>query len=68
MFLDFSDAIDTVDYNVLFSRWKYMLGLIGKVLEWFESYLKQAPRECPFVVFCLMFYYCYFDVPHSFWW
>ena len=33
--LDLSASFDTVDYNIPFSRLKYMFGLSGKVLEWF---------------------------------
>jgi len=33
--LDMSAAFDTVDHSVLFSRLKYMFGMLGKVLEWF---------------------------------
>jgi len=33
--LDLSDAFDTVDHNVVFSRLKDMFGLSGKVLGWF---------------------------------
>ena len=39
--LDLSAAFDKVDHNVFFSRLKDILGLSGKVLDWFQSYMEQ---------------------------
>ena len=38
---DIMMSFDTVDHNVLFYRVKDMLGMSGKILEWFRSYLEQ---------------------------
>jgi len=43
--LDLSDAFNTVDHNVLFSRLKDMFCLSGRVLEWFQSYLEQRSQR-----------------------
>ena len=37
--LDLSAAFDTIDHNVLISRLQNDIGLSGKVLEWFRSYI-----------------------------
>jgi len=43
--LDLSATFNTVDHNVLFSRFKDMFGLSGKVIEWFQSYLEQCSQR-----------------------
>ena len=43
--LDLHAAFDTVDHGVLFSRLEQMFGLVGKVFEWFRSYLKERSQR-----------------------
>jgi len=43
--LDLPAAFDTVDHGVLFSRLEQMFGLVGKVFEWFRSYLKERSQR-----------------------
>jgi len=38
LFLDFKEAFDTVDHNLLLTKLEYM-GVRGQSLEWFKSYL-----------------------------
>ena len=40
MLLDLSTVCDTVDHNILIGRLHKRLGLKGKALQWFKSYLK----------------------------
>jgi hypothetical protein len=42
---DLSAAFDRVDHNVLFFQLKYMFGLSGKVLQWFQSNLEQCSQR-----------------------
>ena len=37
--LDLSTAFDTIDHSVLLSRLKSIIGITGKALDWFTSYL-----------------------------
>ena len=37
--LDLSAAFDTIDHNTLLSRLKSAMGLTGKALDWFKSYI-----------------------------
>ncbi len=37
--LDFSVAVDTIDHNILLSRFENSVGISGSVLAWFKSYL-----------------------------
>ncbi len=38
-------AFDTIEHAVLFSRFGYMFGLTGAVLQWFRSYLHRRSQS-----------------------
>ena len=43
--LDSSSAFDTVEHEILLDRLRLTIGLWGKVLSWFESYLKGRSQQ-----------------------
>jgi hypothetical protein len=43
--LDLSAAFDTVDYKRLLYRMQHSIGIDGKVLEWFKSYLTERKQS-----------------------
>jgi hypothetical protein len=43
--LDMSAAFDTVDHNILLARMESRFGMTGKVISWYETYLKNRTTK-----------------------
>ena len=52
VFLDLSEAFDTVDHHILLKKRHYYIFIIGQALEWISSYLKNRKHFVQFGTSC----------------